>query len=152
MNFPYTFVLVTFIAMCAGCEPKDVRPGLWLGGEEVTTRVADWTFTDKTEEVFIETRPWYFIPHSTTIWCVQVDGNLYIGSYGNEPKTWEVNLERDAHARIRIHGKIYRVAVTRITDEALTSDIDVAYNQKYDMAAVFGSDVPEWWFYRVEQI
>lgn len=125
---------------------------MWLGGEEVTTQVEDWTFADDVEEVFIETQPWYFIPHSTTIWCVQVDGNLYIGSYGNEPKTWEVNLARDAHAKIRIDGKIYRVAVTRITDEALTKDIDVAYNQKYDMTAVFGSDVPQWWFYHVEQI
>ena len=39
-----------------------------------------------------------------------------------------------------------------LNDAELTRKIDKAYTQKYDMEEVFGEDIPEWWFYRVEQL
>ena len=72
-----------------GCQPQDETPGLWLQGEIVRDRVEDWRFTREVEEIFVETRPWYGIPHSTTIWCVDLNGKLYVGSYGSDTKTWE---------------------------------------------------------------
>jgi hypothetical protein len=41
--------------------------------------------------------------------------------------------------------------VTQVTDQSLTAELDQAYNAKYDMAEVFGNEIPAWWFYRVEQ-
>ena len=134
-----------------GCQPKDVRPGLWLRGESVETHVDDWRFTDEIEEIFIETRPWYGLRHSTTIWCVELDGTLYVGSYGDQKKTWEKNIARNPKARLRIAGKLYQVELTPVVDPYLTDALNTAYTRKYDMADVFGDDIPEWWYYRVAQ-
>jgi squalene-hopene/tetraprenyl-beta-curcumene cyclase len=140
---------VALLAM--GCAPKDERPGLWLNGDLVENRIDDWSFTNDIEELFIETRPWYGVSHSTTIWCVTLDGTLYIGSYGDEKKTWEKNVARNPEARLAIEGRLYEVTVAPVSDAELTESLDRAYSAKYDMAEVFGEDLPKWWYYRVSQ-
>ncbi len=134
-----------------GCQPKDESPGLWLRGESVEAHLDDWRFTKDIEEIFIETRPWYGLRHSTTIWCVELDGKLYVGSYGDEKKAWEKNIARNPEARLRIAGKIYPVKLTPVTDPDLTDALHAAYAQKYDMVEVFGDEIPQWWYYRVAQ-
>ena len=143
--------LLTIAVWCVGCQPKDVVPGTWIRGDLVEEQVDDWRFTQEIEEIFIETRAWYGIPHSTTIWCAEHSGKLYIGSYGDQKKTWEKNIARNPEARLAIAGKIYEVTVTPVTDRALIDALHATYTQKYDMAEVFGDDLPEWWYYRVEQ-
>ena len=135
----------------SACQPEDESPGLWLSGNENSSRVSDWHFTDDIQEILIETRTWYFLPHSTTIWCVQFEGNLYLGSYGSELKFWEKNIERNPQARLSINSDLYRVNVLRIQDLASNQQISEVYSRKYDMEAVFGNEIPEWWFYRVDQ-
>ena len=135
----------------SACQPEDESPGLWLSGNENSSRVSDWHFTDDIQEILIETRTWYFLPHSTTIWCVQFEGNLYLGSYGSELKFWERNIERNPQARLSINSDLYRVNVLRIQDLASNQQISEVYSRKYDMEAVFGNEIPEWWFYRVDQ-
>ena len=144
-------VLLSIVLLTATCSPKDTRPGLWLGGDESTTLVSDWRFTDEIQEIAIETRTWYLLAHSTTIWCVQYNGILYVGSYGTEKKFWETNIARNPQARINIAGEIYKVTVSLLDDEVLNQQVDIAYNSKYDMEEVFGDDIPQWWFYRIEQ-
>ena len=131
-----------------GCQPEDETPGLWLRGE-IVEWVDDWRFTNDIEEIFVETRPWYGIPHSTTIWCVELGGELYIGSYGSEKKAWEKNLARDPTAKLAISGKLYEVTVALVTEPGRVEALDVAYAQKYDMAEVFGDELPGWWYYHV---
>ena len=143
--------LIGIVSALAACEPRDVRPGLRLKGEEVTASVESWAFAAETDEIFIETRPWYGIPHSTTIWSVVVDDNIYIGSYGLDKKAWEKNLVGNASARLGISGKLYRVVVSKIDDERLSASLSQAYNSKYDMAEVFGEEIPMWWFYSIKQ-
>ena len=144
-------VFLSVILVTAACSPQDERPGFWLSGDEVTTLVRDWQFTDEIQEIAIETRAWYLLAHSTTIWCVQHEGNLYVGSYGSEKKFWEKNIARNPRARIKLDGKIYDAVITLLDDEALSQQVNIAYNQKYDMEEVFGTATPQWWFYRVEQ-
>jgi hypothetical protein len=134
-----------------GCQPKDVRPGLWIAGEATPEHVVDWRFTDDIEEIFIETRSPYLLPHSTTIWCVELGGQLYVGSYGEDKKTWEKNLARRPEARLSIAGKVYDVTLVPVVDPDLGEALDGAYAEKYDMADVFGSELPPWWYYLVEQ-
>ena len=136
-------------AMLLGCQPQDESPGLWLRGEIAVEPVDDWRFSNDIEEIFVETRPWYGIPHSTTIWCVELGGELYIGSYGDEKKAWEKNLARDPTAKLAIAGKLHEVSVTPVTEPRLVEALDAAYAQKYDMAEVFGDAIPEWWYYKV---
>ena len=139
------------VCLVAGCQPRDVTPGLWLRGEVVTLPVESWQFTDDVDEVFIETRPWYAIAHSTTIWCVQLEGNLYIGSYGDDVKAWETHVLRNPSARMSISGGLYEVLVTELDNPAVNHEVRAAYDSKYDMEAVFGAEIPEWRFYRVTQ-
>ena len=143
--------MLTPLLFLITCQPKDERPGMWLSGERSTNRVADWSFAAEAEEVFIETRPWYGIPHSTTVWCVVLDNVLYVGSYGDEKKIWEKNIARNREARIGIDGVLYEVSLTPVTTKKLGAALDAAYNEKYDMVDVFGEDVPPWWYYRVAQ-
>jgi hypothetical protein len=142
-------LLATLVSVA--CQPRDERPGLWLSGEPAEDKVADWSFTDEIQEVFIETRPWYGIPHSTTIWCATLDGALYVGSYGDETKSWERNIERDPEARLSIGGRIYDVSLVPVTDDERIRALDAAYASKYDMVEVFGEEVPDWRYYRVAQ-
>ena len=149
------FRLVAALAVaitCLGCQPQDVKPGLWLSGEAVEEPVGDWTFTDDIEEIFIQTKTWYLLPHSTTIWCAEMRGELYIGSYGEnegEKKRWEKNVARNPDARLRIDGKLYDVTITPVTGGRMVADLNIRYNEKYDMEEVFGDELPTWWFYRV---
>lgn len=132
-----------------GCQPEDETPGLWLDGEVAEVRVDDWRFTNDIEEIFVETRPWYGIPHSTTIWCVELDGELYVGSYGDEKKAWEKNVAHDPAARLAIAGKLHDVTLTPVTEPERVAALDAAYAEKYDMAEVFGDEIPGWWYYQV---
>jgi hypothetical protein len=139
------------VAVAMACQPEDETPGLWLRGETVEEKVADWSFSEEIEEIFIETRPWYGVAHSTTIWCVAPDGGLYIGSYGDEKKAWERNIERNPEARVSIGGRIYEVTVAPVTDGDLIEGLDAAYSRKYDMVEVFGEEVPDWRYYQAAQ-
>ena len=148
---PKTLLLLCVALAALACQPEDEQPGLWLSGEEVSQAPPDWRFTDEIEEIFIETRPWYGIPHSTTIWCVEVDGILYIGSYGEEKKAWEEAVAGNPRARLEIEGLLYPVQIEPVPEGALSEAIRVRYFEKYDMEEVFGEEVPDWWFYRVTQ-
>lgn len=150
-TFLKTAALCCLFLVILSCSPKDERPGLWLQGKEVNTQIVDWRFTDDIEEIAIETQAWYLLAHSATIWCVQYQGNLYLGSYGDEKKFWERNIARNPLARINLDGQILNVMVSAVIDESLTRELDRAYTQKYDMEAVFGNELPPWWFYRIEQ-
>jgi hypothetical protein len=142
---------LALVLAVVGClDPRGEKPGYRLAGDLVETRIENWRFTNAIDEVFIQTRPWYLIPHSATIWCVALDQHLYIGSYGpGGKKRWELDILRNPNARLRIAGKIYDVRVQPVADAAITTAIDAAYAKKYDMAAVFENDVPEWWYYEV---
>ena len=149
----HLLLALALVLAVVGClDPRAEKPGYRLAGDHVEARVEDWRFTQAIDEVFIQTRPWYLIPHSATIWCVALDEHLYIGSYGpGGKKRWELNILHNPNARLRVAGKIYDVRIEPIADAVVTSAIDAAYANKYDMAAVFENDVPEWWYYEVFQ-
>ena len=149
-NVQTTLVLIGLL-LSFGCQPEDVQPGLWLDGDLVQEQIADWQFCSAVEEIFIETRTWYGIPHSTTIWSVVLGGDLYIGSYGEEKKTWENNIAANSNARLRISGRLYEVVVTPVANPEATAAVNESYHQKYDMGEVFGNEIPDWWFYQVTQ-
>ena len=136
-------------ALSNACQPKDERPGLWLSGQSAGS-VQDWRFTEDVEEVFIETTPWYGVRHSTTIWCVDLDGELYIGSYTEDDvKYWEEIVASNPEARLRIEDRIYEVSVAPVESDELAKRLDDRYAEKYDMAEVFGDDLPLWRYYSV---
>ena len=148
-RIPSILSLLGMGLLFTACEPKDERPGFWLKGQRANETIEDWRFTEDVEEVFVETRTWYGVRHSTTIWCVDLDGLLYIGSYDDDIKYWEQNVARNPAARLRIQDQIYDVTVTPVADRVLGERLDQRYADKYDMAEVFGDDLPAWRYYRV---
>jgi hypothetical protein len=130
-------VLLVGIA-ASGCEPHDRRPGFWLSGEVVSAPVADFSFSNRYPEVFVETRTWYGIPHSVTTTLVTADGTLYVPSLyydGGEFPTeryWNRNIARDPNVRVKIGAKIYPRRATLVTDQTERAAVLAAFAAKYD--------------------
>lgn len=99
-------------------------PGLWLRGNLVTTPVADWSFTDKYQTVMVQTRTWYLIPHSITTYCVSYNGQLYLDSLYKaglqypHGRSWNENVARDPHVRIKIGDQLFDRTLVYVSDPA----------------------------------
>ena len=123
-----------------GFEPRDRSPGLWVSGELVTTPITDWSFTQAIEEIFVETRTWYYIPHSVTTYCSIYNDQLYLFSAyyqgGEFPETliWNQNVMRDPHVRLKIGNQLFERTVSWVTDATEKEGVLQTFIEKY----------PEW--------
>ena len=128
---------VLIVACASGCwNPKDRRPGLFLSGAVVEEAVNDWSFSDEFQEIYLETRTWYLVPHSVTTVCARVGGKLYIPSLyyagGEWPnKFWNSNVESDPRIRLGMGGKIYAGEAHAVTDPAESRAAIQALAAKY---------------------
>lgn len=132
--FRAAWPLLGLLAAACSLEPSGERPGLWLSGEVAREPVTDWSFTDGVEEILIETRTGYGLPHSVTIWCVAIGGELYVGASAPDfPKErrWVRNVRRDPDVRLEIAGRIYERRLEPIADPALTESVNRAFGRKY---------------------
>jgi hypothetical protein len=117
-------VVLLVVLSITGLEPRQRTPGLWLKGTLVTTPVADWAFTDQVSTVEVQTRTWYGIPHSVTTYCVSYHGQLYLDSFyppGVEyphGRSWNENVARDPHVRLKITNSLYDVTLSHDIDPA----------------------------------
>lgn len=114
-------LLVVFASGCV--DPKDRRPGLRLSGEVVTEPIHDWSFADEFQEIYLETRTWYWIPHSVTTVCAGIGEKLYVPSIyyegGEWPnKYWNSNVSADPHVRLEMGDKIYEREAVVVEDSA----------------------------------
>ena len=120
-----------------GFEPRDRSAGFWLKGELVTTPVTDWSFTDQFEEINVETRTWYFIPHSVRIYCALYNDKLYLFSAyyqgGEFPlgRFWNQNVLRDPRVRLKIGNQLFDRTVSVVTDPAEREAVHQSFIQKY---------------------
>ena len=118
-----------------GLEPHGRMPGLWLPGDLVTTPVTDWSFTDKIRNVELQTRTWYLLPHSVRINCVAYNGQLYLSTVNplgvNAPHTWNVNVARDPHVRLKVGNQLYDRILSPVTDPSEKAGMLQARVKKY---------------------
>lgn len=116
-------ILLAAATLLSACEPQDRRPGTWLSGELVTTPVEDWSFSNEHDEIFVETRPWYGIPHSVTTVVAATDDVLYVPSIYSEPadfpgtKYWNKIIEDNPDVILKIGDKRYPRKAVPVTDE-----------------------------------
>jgi hypothetical protein len=116
--------LLLMVLSITGFEPRQRTPGLWLRGNLVTTPVADWSFADQVSSVEVQTRTWYLLPHSVTTYCAAYNGQLYLDSFypsGVEypnGRSWNENVARDPHVRLKIGNNLYDVTLSHDTDSA----------------------------------
>ena len=75
----------------------------------------------------------YFIPHSVTIWCAQVDGKLFIGARDPESKNWPGWIDKNSDIRLQIDNDIYSVSASALSNEATLGTLGAAYAEKYSL-------------------
>lgn len=124
---------IAVLLALAGClDPKDRRPGLHLSGP-VVEFPADWSFTDSHREIAIEVSTPYLLPHSVTIWCVALDGDLYVGARDPESKSWPGWVEADPDVRLKIGDDVYEARLAVIEDPGPVARLRRAYAAKYEL-------------------
>lgn len=131
---PAAWPALAVLAAACSLEPSGERPGFGISGEVARAAVSDWSFTDAVEEILIETRTGYGVPHSVTIWCVSIEGELYVGASAPEfpeERRWVRNVRRDPDVRLKIAGRIYERRLELIADPALTDLVNRAFGRKY---------------------
>lgn len=137
-------ILLLVLLPASGCiDPKDRRPGLRLSGEVVSEPVEDWSFTDAHREIFIEVRTPYLLPHSVTIACASLDGNLYLWALNPSQKRWVAYVERDPDVRLRIGNAIYEKRLETVEDPARREAIYRAFAAKYGREPAPPEERPE---------
>ncbi len=131
-------ILILIVLRITGFGPHARTPGLWLKGNVVTTPVMDWSFTDKIPVVQLQTETWYLLPHSVNINCLNYNGQLYLVSVypAGTAHTWNDNVIRDPHVRLKIGDQIYDRTVSLVTDPAEQEGVLQARHNKYPQLKV----------------
>ena len=130
-------VLLLIAARVNGFDPDERRPGLWLKGELVTTPVTDWSFANQIKSVKLQTNTWYGIPHSVTIYCVSYKGQLYLDSFYRagltypHGRSWNEDVARDPHVRIKMGNQLYDRTLSLVNDPAEAAAVNEAKLKKY---------------------
>ena len=131
-------ILILIVLRITGFGPHARTPGLWLKGNVVATPVTDWSFTDKIPVVQIQTETSYMLPHSVNINCLNYNGQLYLVSVypAGTAHTWNDNVMRDPHVRLKIGDDIYDRTVSLVTDPAEQEGVLQARHNKYPQLKV----------------
>lgn len=131
-------IAIALVLLTLGaCEPEDRRPGLWLSGE-VAPAPEDWAFVNDAQEVLLETRTWYGIPHSVTVVIAEADGEVFVPSIYDEDvpfpgtKRWNANIARDPNVRLKVGETIYEMTARPAGNDAERQEGLEALAAKYD--------------------
>jgi hypothetical protein len=145
----YSLLLAIISLLLSGCEPSDTRPGLWLSGE-AEAFPSDWKFADDFKQIALQVATPYGLPHSITIWCVQVDGTLYIAARAPESKRWPSWVEDDPAVLLKFGDRLFEGRLQKLEESGGIKAVSEAYTTKYqlksDLAATEG---PDSWFWQV---
>ena len=130
-------IVLLVILRFTGYGPRQHTPGLWLNGPVVHSSVTDWSFANKYRTLEIETHTPYLLPHSVTTFFVVYQGQLYVASsypagvtYPHG-RTWNEDVARDPHVRIKIAGQLYNCMLLHVTDPALAAAVTQAKLSRY---------------------
>jgi Uncharacterized protein conserved in bacteria (DUF2255) len=141
-NIASTVFTACFALMLSGCGPQDARAGLTLGGVDAPVP-ADWRFTDANKEIAIQVHTPYLVPHAVTIWCAQVDGQLYVGASAPQTKNWPGWVDENPDVRLRIGDNVYSVTLVPLDDPNVIAGVQAAYAAKYQLSARTGEAPPD---------
>ena len=131
MHSPPLLLVVLLTAI--GCvPPSGARPGLWLSGS-ASEPPDEWSFTDAQREIALEVSAPYLLAHSVTIWCVSLEGRLYLAARNPEEKRWPGWVERDPDVRLKIDGRLFEARLARLAAPEEIERVRAAYTAKYDL-------------------
>jgi hypothetical protein len=146
----WLWVAAWVICVASGCiAPDERRPGLWLPGEAAAPP-SDWSFTDAHKEIALEVATPYLLAHSVTIWCVAVDGELFIGARDPDDKNWPGWVGSKPDVRLGIDAKIYEGALAELEDAETIRMLQNAYAAKYELPPRTSGEGPPMRYWRVD--
>jgi hypothetical protein len=127
--------LLLIVLRITGLNPHDRIPGLWLTGDLITTPVTDWSFIDEVPNIKLQTQARFLLPHSVTINCLSYNGQFYVTSTHptGAPRSWDENVMRDPHVRIKIGEKLYDRTLVLVTDPAEKDAVLQVREKKYKL-------------------
>ena len=107
------FVLL-MVPFLTGLGPWERTRGVSFGLVH-TEQVVTQSFVSDAKRCAVETRPQF--PHSVTVNCWSLEGQLYIGCMNCEGKTWSTILLEEPNVRVRVLDTIYPVVFSRVKDQ-----------------------------------
>jgi hypothetical protein len=117
--------------------PCNRTPGFMLLGDMQTTPVSDWRFVNDIPLCQIQVYAG-IMPHAVNLNCMATpDGQLYLSCSACETKFWGRHVQENAHGRLRVNGRVYRIAFNRVTDEA---ELDRAWAARVKKLQVYGEE------------
>lgn len=117
-------ILALVIAMIAWLAPLGPLPGFFIGGTE-TDVPEHWGDTSSIHEIRLKVQG--TLPHVVVIWCVQVDGQLYV--VGSNNSGWVSMLDQGGPVKMRMGSETYSMNATLVTMD--WQAILTAYQDKY---------------------
>lgn len=78
----------------------------------------------------------------TWIWCVQVDGQLYVRAYSGIRSRWYQSALSQKAGEIHAAGTVFRVKFTPVTG-SVNDAIDNAYRRKYATSSYLSSMISD---------
>lgn len=130
-----------------GIGPFDRLPGARLVGIVEEEPVTDWRFVEQAGQCQLETRPQY--PHSVTVNCWHLEGQLYIGCMNCQGKAWSHYIVQAPIARVKIASRVYPVALDRAADPSEMALSWAARRQQLGRDLPVRSVPSHYWLYRV---
>jgi hypothetical protein len=103
--------------------------GPLVEGEPVAPPADGWGSVAKVQTLELEVAP--DAPRSVTTWFLVVDGVLYVPSADAASKTWPGQVVQDPRVRVRLDGKLYELAATRVEDAEIGRRLSGAVREKY---------------------
>jgi hypothetical protein len=111
----------------------------------------DWSFTNDHVTIAVEVGP--EDPHSVTVVCFLVNGELHIPAQNAMEKDWTRTAIADGRATVRVGEDLYPVHLVRIEDAARLEAAFQAASEKYpQLAERGGEELPEGvWLFHAER-
>lgn len=138
--------ILTAILLLIACDPTGPLPGGKLDGE-VSAPPPDWSFSDDTENVQLETRP--SKPYSVNIWGVGVGSSFYVAAGSGAENSWAQHIVDDPRVRLRVEDTLYELQAVRVENETERERFLEALQRKYDWQPE-PEQTKEAWLFRLE--
>ena len=122
-------VMASITLLCACSGPMGPIAGGKLEGTQ-TAWPEDWTFTNKIENVLLETNP--DDPYSVTVWMVVDDNQPYVAAASTDSQ-WARNMHADGRVVLSVEGKLYAASAQAMTNREVIDRIIGAYLLKYEI-------------------
>jgi hypothetical protein len=133
-------VLVYIGAIFVPLDPAGTRPGTGVSGNLAEIQNTDWSFLSDRNQIYVETRTRYLVPHSITVNSWVADGTLYVGCRACDAKYWPTNVARDDRVRLKIGDDVYERRAIRLNDELRRKALGVPAAEPLPDMAVFRMD------------